>query len=372
MCLQPEIEPFFSGNLDGNVSRSIIAFGASGGLRSFLQRTEGRASVQYVVDNDAEKWGRIIHDQEVFPPERLRAKKESELIVVCSQWYRSIVRQLSRMGFEPFKDFVLDVQFTFDLKHYLKIFETYVGFATSLGESLMNKRVLHIGVGQTLAVDVLMACMGARVLACNLDDESIFFPDARPKATIYRAVGEYTRNSGRTFPIPMREVVSIASDRVRFNPSRVVFATFNAEKMPLRDRSFDYVFSFDLLEHVSDPREVIREQTRILGPGGWFFHHIHPGEHRDGVDPFDMYGRSEEEWDCVCRGMGYLHNRWLAKSHSELLSEYGSVEYIRHGPPKAGVTPPDPQVLAPAFQCFVADDFIASTGFLELGGGVRS
>lgn len=40
------------------------------------------------------------------------------------------------------------------------------------------------------------------------------------------------------------------------------------EQMPFPDSSFDVVFSFQVLEHVYDPRRVLMESWRVLKPGG--------------------------------------------------------------------------------------------------------
>jgi len=42
------------------------------------------------------------------------------------------------------------------------------------------------------------------------------------------------------------------------------------ESLPYRDQSFDVVFCFDVLEHVRDLPQVIREIARVLKPGGVF------------------------------------------------------------------------------------------------------
>jgi SAM-dependent methyltransferase len=40
------------------------------------------------------------------------------------------------------------------------------------------------------------------------------------------------------------------------------------EQMPFPDSSFDVIFSFQVLEHVRDPRRVLSESWRVLKPGG--------------------------------------------------------------------------------------------------------
>jgi ubiquinone/menaquinone biosynthesis C-methylase UbiE len=42
----------------------------------------------------------------------------------------------------------------------------------------------------------------------------------------------------------------------------------DATDLPFEDRSFDAVTRFDLLEHVPDDRQAVREAFRVLRPGG--------------------------------------------------------------------------------------------------------
>ena len=44
-------------------------------------------------------------------------------------------------------------------------------------------------------------------------------------------------------------------------------------QVPLPSHRFDVVCAMDLLEHVNDPKQVIKEAARLLKPGGVFFFH---------------------------------------------------------------------------------------------------
>lgn len=54
----------------------------------------------------------------------------------------------------------------------------------------------------------------------------------------------------------------VASDRVRSGVG---------EQIPFDDATFDIVYSFQVLEHVQDPRQVLKESWRVLKPGGWLY-----------------------------------------------------------------------------------------------------
>jgi SAM-dependent methyltransferase len=50
----------------------------------------------------------------------------------------------------------------------------------------------------------------------------------------------------------------------------VDFRLATAEKLPFGDAELDFVWIFDVLEHVDDPGQVLREVARVLKPGGGF------------------------------------------------------------------------------------------------------
>jgi SAM-dependent methyltransferase len=54
------------------------------------------------------------------------------------------------------------------------------------------------------------------------------------------------------------------------SPEGVEFRAAQAERLPFADGEFDFVWIFDVLEHVEKPEQVLREVARVLRPGGGF------------------------------------------------------------------------------------------------------
>ena len=68
-----------------------------------------------------------------------------------------------------------------------------------------------------------------------------------------------------------------ALDAAEAEPEGVAFRIGQAEKLPFGDGEFDFVWMFDVLEHVDHPERVLREVARVLRPGG-VFHIVLPLE----------------------------------------------------------------------------------------------
>jgi SAM-dependent methyltransferase len=65
---------------------------------------------------------------------------------------------------------------------------------------------------------------------------------------------------------PSRSAIAAASK----SPETVDFRLATAERLPCGDGELDFVWIFDVLEHVDDPGQVLREVARVLKPGGGF------------------------------------------------------------------------------------------------------
>lgn len=66
---------------------------------------------------------------------------------------------------------------------------------------------------------------------------------------------------------------SLEVARARDSTNSVRYLLADAYELPFEDETFDVITSTDFLEHVSDPRRVIAEISRVMKPNGFFFFH---------------------------------------------------------------------------------------------------
>jgi ubiquinone/menaquinone biosynthesis C-methylase UbiE len=122
-----------------------------------------------------------------------------------------------------------------------------------------------------------------------------------------------------------------------FELSKVTFVRSDAQAQIFRDGMFDFVFSFNMFEHVPDPAVAMAEVIRVVKPGGVFYLQFDPiwtspeGNHFSHrvPDPWahllcssedfveKMRNAGAEEWE-VSDFLNAL-NRWSFRSFQNLL-----------------------------------------------------
>lgn len=123
------------------------------------------------------------------------------------------------------------------------------------------------------------------------------------------------------------------------------------DSLPFESDSFDYVVSFQVLEHMSNPREMLRECRRVLKPGGYMYHicpnynSFYEGHYKTVWFPFlrtrsgraylKLLGRSPKSFGNGIYPTRYERIRTYLQSDSRLiLQSMGKTEFVRSFTPE--------------------------------------
>lgn len=155
--------------------------------------------------------------------------------------------------------------------------------ADRFGMTLENRDALEIGVGQ---LPRQMACFALRNRVTGID------LDVAPQGLDIPAYWTMLRRNG-----PLRVTKTIVRKAMGFDrsfrremarqlgvaklpPTRAL--PMDASRMDFPDGSFDFIYSFDVFEHLPEPGPILRDCARVLRPGGVFYTSLHPITTEDG------------------------------------------------------------------------------------------
>lgn len=108
------------------------------------------------------------------------------------------------------------------------------------------------------------------------------------------------------------------------SPEGVHFRLATAEKLPFGDGEFDFVWIFDVLEHVEYPDRVLAEVARVLRPGG-VFHIVLPLEGQ----PWSLYRLvgSGTRWTPKLRHGGHI--QFFSANQFQILARTSGLPVVR-------------------------------------------
>jgi SAM-dependent methyltransferase len=300
----------------------VVVFGAGRGteeLVEFLGVHAPGKEITAVVDNDPSLWDKTLLGIPVLPPERLAAIPFDQIVVTSISGRETIALQLEQMGLKYPDDFILIGRYP---AAYSKNFDLIV---KELGWPLPipHARCLHVGPGGFLGLEVMLYSFGAHhISSVDKYGFGVTYPDITPRLGEYGQIGrlletyskvpfhtEDTANRFHSLFLRNGGKVCLDQDLIAYD------CPVDLIDMPFPDRSFDFVFSFAVLEHVTDPEAAVREIARVLIPGGFAFQTIITRDHRSfskvhGFTPFSFRCCSSREWNRICERKFY-QNRIL-------------------------------------------------------------
>jgi SAM-dependent methyltransferase len=225
------------------------------------------------------------------------------------------------------------------LEYVESVYKKFAAYGT--GASM---KTLELGPGPNLGVSQMFAADGHKALA--LDIEDLRSPDSFQ----YESAADVSPGTaGREATRPSNEVE---------------FVLGMAEKMPLRDETFDLIFSNACLEHVREVELVARENWRVLRKGGRAVHQIDMRDHRHFEQPQTYMRYGDLAWRMMnpITATGY-QNRWRLSQYVDAYERYGfRVTVERKQVVDTSVSIPRTK-LAPKFQD-IRDEDLSVTGCL--------
>lgn len=161
--------------------------------------------------------------------------------------------------------------------------------------TLAGARTLELGPGLTFAGALGLAAAGAEPAVAD-HFLSPWRPAYHPR--VYQRMVELFEAEG------MGAEARVFSREAREGHGAIVREIVgSAEALDVEDGSFDMVFSNAVLEHLADHERVIAELARVTAGGGWNFHQIGYGDHRDFSRPLEHLLIDPAEWRAISESM---------------------------------------------------------------------
>jgi len=295
---------------------TIILFGAGEGTRQLLhyfKHSGPRPRTLAIADNDRSMWGRTFRDLPIINPadipDLLKQHSRCRVLVTTVSGREAVKAQLSAMGLAEGSHF-------FNLGCYpsnaMANLKTLLEADAGHHFLAPGSSILHGGPGGFLGLECGLSALGHTVYSLDAFGFSMHYPDIS-------AVMKKYQEAEKQFLV-LAESLGYASQPLKpawnklflkqganfyLDTKRINYLfPYSFEQLPFQADSLDLVLSFDVLEHVSSPDQVVSEIRRVLKPGGFCFHRIMTRDHRsfsaiDGYTPLSFAQYSPEQWQAL-------------------------------------------------------------------------
>ncbi|HEX3356475.1 MAG TPA: class I SAM-dependent methyltransferase [Tepidisphaeraceae bacterium] len=144
------------------------------------------------------------------------------------------------------------------------------------GRDLQNTKALEIGPGTAMG-QLLYFAQKCDVVGIDLDVMASGWNPLNYLRVLrgnglkrfLKTIGRKMIVSDRVFREAIRKKLGVAKLR---HPK---IMQMDAARMSFADATFDFVYSFNVFEHIPDPAAVLRDVRRVLKPGGVVYTHLH-------------------------------------------------------------------------------------------------
>jgi len=222
---------------------------------------------------------------------------------------------------------------------------------------IAGARLVELGPGHSLGIALSLLLAGAsRVDAVDTVRYAASQPEPRSFTELWRRITE----AGLVDPTAMADPDAELARALARLDYRVVDGR---ERWPFPEQSKDIVYSFSVLEHVHDPRELLEESARVLRPAGLSIHTIDLRDHYNlgpGENWLEFLAFDDRQWDRMTSARSAWCNRMRAPELRALFADlFELVEFTEH---KDNLpTGFDRRRVASRFRGFVLDDLSVSS-----------
>ena len=225
----------------------------------------------------------------------------------------------------------------FDPMEWVHVTSEMLDWLHGSGQHVRGARVLEVGTGRALGMPVALWLCGAEQIV-TVDLNRYLIPTLVWDCNrYYRLHGEEIAELLRKHDLDgglsqrMRQLATFSGDLGAFMKMIHVeyYAPADARQLSFPDHSFDFHFSYSVLEHVPAPEilSILREGKRLLRPGGTLLHTIDLSDHfwygDSSIPRLNFLRFSEGEWQRWANNKYMYQNRLRASEFLRLFADAG-------------------------------------------------
>ena len=182
-----------------------------------------------------------------------------------------------------------------NIQHINDVFHSLVDRSGLGTDYFKDKTLVEIGPGDTLGVALMFIGHGCKKVTCI--DRFRCMQHTKKHAEIYNELISSFDKTGRRF---CESALRLGESSILVDPDKIEYlSNIQFEKNMLPDQFCDVVYSYDVLEHVTDVKECFIQMKRIIKKGGYCIHAVDlagHGELRGSFHPLDILRYSSTIW----------------------------------------------------------------------------